>query len=64
MRKNMAVADVFDALISKRCYKEPMPLEKAYDIIRSDSGTAFDPIVVDAFFDSQRKIEETLNNFR
>lgn len=60
----MAVADVFDALISKRCYKEPMPLEKAYDIIRSDSGTAFDPIVVDAFFDSQRKIEETLNNFR
>ncbi|MCH5193807.1 MAG: HD-GYP domain-containing protein [Oscillospiraceae bacterium] len=46
----MAVADVFDALRSKRCYKEPMPLEKAYSIIREESGTHFDPEVVDAFF--------------
>ena len=46
----MAVADVFDALISKRCYKEAMPLEKAYAIIREESGTHFEPEIVDAFF--------------
>ena len=46
----MAVADVFDALTSKRCYKNAMPLEKAYAIIREESGTHFDPAVVEAFF--------------
>ena len=46
----MAVADVFDALTSKRCYKSAMPLEKAYTIIREESGTHFDPAVVEAFF--------------
>ena len=46
----MAVADVFDSLTSKRCYKEAMPFEKAYEIIREGSGTHFDPAVVDAFF--------------
>lgn len=45
-----AVADVFDALTSKRCYKNAMPLEKAYAIIREESGTHFDPAVVEAFF--------------
>ncbi len=45
----MAVADVFDALTSKRCYKDAMPLEKAYAIIREESGTHFDPAVVEAF---------------
>ncbi|MCM1388065.1 MAG: HD-GYP domain-containing protein [Bacillus sp. (in: Bacteria)] len=46
----MAVADVFDALTSKRCYKNAMPLEKAYAIIREETGTHFDPTVVEAFF--------------
>ncbi len=46
----MAVADVFDALTSKRCYKNAMPLEKAYAIIREESGTHFDPVVAEAFF--------------
>ncbi|MCM1024020.1 MAG: HD-GYP domain-containing protein [Prevotella sp.] len=46
----MAVADVYDALISKRCYKSAMPVEKACAIIREESGTHFDPKVVDAFF--------------
>ena len=45
----MAVADVFDALISKRCYKEAMLLEKAYAIIREESGTHFEPEIVEAF---------------
>ena len=46
----MAVADVFDALISERIYKDAMPLEKAYAIIREESGTHFEPQIVDAFF--------------
>lgn len=45
----MAVADVFDALTSKRCYKDAMPLTKAYAIIREESGTHFDPLVAEAF---------------
>ena len=44
------MADVFDALTSKRCYKNAMPLEKACAIIREESGTHFDPAVVEAFF--------------
>ncbi|MCM1536447.1 MAG: HD-GYP domain-containing protein [Clostridium sp.] len=53
----MAVADVFDALTSKRCYKAAMPLEKAYAIIREESGTHFDPAVVKAFFAVTEQIE-------
>ena len=40
-----------------------MPLEKAYDIIRNDSGTSFDPDVVDAFFAASDKIEKVLFEF-
>lgn len=53
----MALADVYDALISRRVYKEPMPHEQAVDIIRQASGRHFDPDVADAFL----AIEE---NFR
>lgn len=49
----MAVADVYDALVSKRCYKSAMPVEKACAIIREESGTHFDPRVVEAFFASE-----------
>ncbi len=49
-QKDVAVADVFDALTSKCCYKNAMPLEKAYAIIREESGTHFAPAVVEAFF--------------
>jgi len=45
----MALADVFDALISRRVYKPPMPHEQARDIIVGDRGRHFDPDVVDAF---------------
>ena len=43
----MAVADVFDALVSVRCYKEPIPPEQALDIIISESGTHFDPDIIE-----------------
>lgn len=45
----MALADVFDALISRRVYKAPIPAEQAQDIIIGERGHHFDPDVVDAF---------------
>ena len=45
----MAVADVYDALISRRVYKEGMPHEKAVDIMREGRGTHFDPDILDTF---------------
>jgi putative two-component system response regulator len=47
----MALADVYDALISKRVYKPPMPHEKAVEIISEGKGKHFDPDVVDAFLE-------------
>lgn len=44
-----AIADVFDALISRRLYKEALPLGKAFDIIREGEGRHFDPGVVKTF---------------
>ncbi len=45
----VAVADVFDALTSKRIYKEAMSVDKARAIIYSENGIHFDPAVVEAF---------------
>lgn len=47
----MAVADVYDALICRRVYKEGMPHEKAVGIILEGRGTHFDPDIVDAFLE-------------
>jgi putative two-component system response regulator len=43
------VADVFDALTSRRPYKEPWPVEAALEILREQSGKQFDPAIVAAF---------------
>ena len=56
----MAVADVFDALVSKRSYKDPFPFEKAMDIIREGSGSHFDPYVAEAFIRSEDKVRRVL----
>jgi response regulator RpfG family c-di-GMP phosphodiesterase len=45
----VAVADVYDALVSERPYKKAWPVKKAIDLIREESGRAFDPQVVEAF---------------
>jgi putative two-component system response regulator len=45
----MTLADVFDALISRRVYKPAMPFEEARDLIMTGRGSQFDPDVVDAF---------------
>lgn len=53
----MAVADVYDALVSKRPYKEGLAHEKAVEMITAGSGTHFDPGVVQAF----KQVEAGLN---
>ena len=55
-----ALADVYDALCSRRSYKDAMPEEDAYRIIRENSGTHFDPEVVEAFF----QVIDVLNAIR
>lgn len=45
----VAVADVFDALTSRRPYKEPWPVEKAIDLLHEESGKHFDPEIIHAF---------------
>ena len=51
----MAIADVFDALISKRCYKEAMPVDEAFKTIKEESGTHFDPKLVNVFLKNKEK---------
>ena len=46
----VAIADVFDALVSRRPYKEPFSLEKSFAIIKKGRGSHFAPDVADAFF--------------
>lgn len=54
----MAVADVYDALVSKRCYKESFGFEKAKNIIIEGMGSQFDPALKDAFCECVPKLEE------
>lgn len=61
----MAVADVFDALVSVRCYKMALSYDEAMDIVRKDAGTHFDPKVAEAFFaagDEVKKISDEFAN--
>jgi HD-GYP domain-containing protein (c-di-GMP phosphodiesterase class II) len=46
----VAMADVFDALTSRRCYKPAFSMEKTLEIVREDTGRHFDPKCVDALF--------------
>jgi putative two-component system response regulator len=51
-----AIADVFDALTSKRPYKEPFSLDKSFSIIKEERDRHFDPDVVDAFLKIENEI--------
>ena len=53
----MAIADVYEALISKRCYKEPIDKKESFAIITTKSEGHFDPDVVLAFTKCIEKIE-------
>ncbi len=61
----MAVSDVYDALRSKRPYKEAFPHKKSVEIISKDSGSYFDPEIVKAFLEIEgefKKIHESLED--
>ena len=58
----MAIADVYDALVSKRCYKEPMSFEKAKEIMCEGMGTQFDPNLKEIFLLSLSRLETYYKN--
>lgn len=57
----MAVADVFDALVSERCYKPPIPVDEAFKIIEESGGSHFDPELARLFCDIRNDIEKVLD---
>ncbi|MDQ1333827.1 MAG: cyclic di-GMP phosphodiesterase [Thermodesulfobacteriota bacterium] len=59
----VALADVYDALVSKRAYKDAYPHDDARAIIEKEKGKHFDPMVVEAFLDSERAFIEILERF-
>ncbi|MBD2426672.1 two-component system response regulator [Phormidium sp. FACHB-1136] len=59
----MALADVYDALISRRVYKEPMSHEEAVAILQAGRGSHFDPDIVDAFLDIQAEFQAIAQRF-
>jgi putative two-component system response regulator len=56
-----AIADVFDALTSKRPYKKAFSVEKAFEIMAEDRGKSFDPELLDAFFSIKKDISDIRN---
>lgn len=60
----MAVADVFDALLSERPYKKAFSMTEAYDIIHYQSGTHFDPQVVSAFETIKPEVRELIERLK
>ncbi|HZK19172.1 MAG TPA: HD domain-containing phosphohydrolase [Treponemataceae bacterium] len=59
-----AIADVFDALLSKRPYKDPWPVDKCLEHIKSQSGIHFDPEIVEVFFQNLEKINNIREHYR
>jgi putative two-component system response regulator len=60
----MAVADVYDALISKRVYKPAFSHQEAMDIMKKGRGTHFDPDILDAFFTIEARFAQIAAEFR
>ncbi|MEF7616176.1 CHASE2 domain-containing protein [Aquincola sp. MAHUQ-54] len=60
----MAVADIYDALISRRCYKEPFTHAHSTDLMRAMRGTTFDPLVLDAFFRIEEEIQRIARQYQ
>ena len=60
----MAVADVFDALVSARVYKPAFPLEKALSILKEGAGSQFDPKCVEVFLDALPEVKQVLRKYQ
>ena len=58
----MALADVFDALVSKRCYKESFSFDQAFKIIEDSLGTHFDPRLGKVFLSCRKDLEKLYSN--
>ncbi|WP_428307295.1 HD domain-containing phosphohydrolase [Lacipirellula sp.] len=58
-----AVADVFDALSSKRCYKDSFPVDECFDTMAEKRGTQFDPRVMDAFLRRRDEVADVLMRY-
>jgi len=54
----MALADVFDALVSERCYKKAFTFDQAFEIIRNDLGEHFDPHLGKIFIECRQDLEK------
>lgn len=59
----MALTDVFDALVSKRCYKEAYSYDRAFDIIENALGSHFDPELGKIFLTCRPELEALYNSF-
>jgi putative two-component system response regulator len=59
----MAIADVYDALISRRVYKPAYPHDDAVHMIMRERGTHFDPGLADAFFEIRGRFLEIAERF-
>ncbi|RLA83229.1 MAG: two-component system response regulator [Epsilonproteobacteria bacterium] len=60
----VAIADVFDALVSQRPYKKPWTFDDAVELLKKESGEHFDPKLVNIFVDNINSIKEIYNNFQ
>lgn len=56
----MAIADVFDAVSAKRCYRDALPPDTCFRIIQEGSGQDFDPIMAEVFLDIREKVENEI----
>lgn len=59
----MALADVFDALVSKRCYKDSFTYDKAFQIIEESLGSHFDPELGKIFIECRPELESLYNGY-
>lgn len=57
----MAIADVFDAVSQKRCYRDAIPVEECFAILQKGSGSDFDPNIVRIFLDARREVIALMN---
>ena len=59
----VALADVFDALVTPRCYKKSVSFDEAFRIIDNESGKHFDPELVVEFLKIKNKLIEIANTY-
>ena len=52
----VAIADVFDAVSEKRCYRDALPLDECFKIIENGSGTDFEPLLVECFLGAKDRV--------